>query len=366
MRKIFITVLFLAAFGTDASAAGDTKGTIREPADTIGYATTPLQIKRVVSLSDSLIEAGALPFTLPSASSGAGEMIGAIVPHDDYIYAGPYYAMTIDRAGADLVILFGVAHRARRIGLEGKLVFDDFSGWRGPYGVTSVSPLREKVIERLPGEIVLVDGAFHASEHSLEAFIPFLQHYGGLDIEILPVLVTRFAGDSFERAVGEMTGALAAVLAEEGITLGAGAVVMISADCVHYGDEEWGSTNYAPFGTGREGYEKATAQDIEIARETLEGPLSAERIADFRERIERDDLEWPYKVTWCGVYSIPFGLSVLEGLSVAQGREAPYGHILGYGTSLEPGALPLEGAGLGATNIATERHWVGYLAMGYW
>ncbi|MCK4549395.1 MAG: AmmeMemoRadiSam system protein B, partial [Candidatus Krumholzibacteria bacterium] len=264
------------------------------------------------------------------------------------------------------IILFGVAHRARRIGLEGKLIFDDFSGWKGPYGVTPVSPLREKVIERLPAEIVLVDGSFHASEHSLEAFIPFLQHFGGTDVEIIPVLVTRFAGDSFANAAGEMTRALAAVLEEEGMELGESAAVLISADCVHYGDEEWGSGGYAPFGTGREGYEKATAQDIEIARTTLEGPLSAEKIAGFRERVERDDLEWPYKVTWCGVYSIPFGLSVLDGLSAAQGRPAPQGHILGYGTSLEPGALPVGDTGLGATNIATDRHWVGYLAMGYW
>jgi AmmeMemoRadiSam system protein B len=274
--------------------------------------------------------------------------------------------MTIDRVGADLVILFGVAHRARRIGLEGRLIFDDFAGWRGPYGVTRISPLREKVIGRLPEEMVLVDGSFHASEHSLEAFIPFIQHYRGTEAEILPVLVTRLAGDSFDWAVAAMISALDAVLEEEGMGLGPDAVVLISADCVHYGDEQWGSGGYAPFGTGREGYEKATEQDIDIARTTLEGPLSAEKIAGFRERVERDDLEWPYKVTWCGVYSIPFGLSVLEGLSEARGLGTPCGHLLGYGTSLEPGALPVEGTGLGATNIATERHWVGYLAMGYW
>ncbi len=366
MRIIFIAALIIAAFSIDASAAGGTEGTVRQPADTIGYATTAGQVERVVALSDSLIEAGALPFEMPSACSGAGIMTGAIVPHDDYIYAGSYYAMTVGRVEADLVVLFGVAHRARRIGLEGKLIFDDFSGWKGPYGVTPVSPLRERVIERLPGDIVLVDGSFHASEHSLEAFIPFLQHYGGTGVEILPVLVTRFAGDSFAAAVGAMTGALAGILEEEGLALGKDAVILISADCVHYGDEEWGSRNYAPFGTGKEGYEKATAQDIEIARTTLEGPLSAEKIAGFRERVERDDLEWPYKVTWCGVYSIPFGLSVLDGLSAAQGREAPCGHFLGYGTSLEPGPLPVGDTGPGATNIATDRHWVGYLAMGYW
>ena len=362
-----VTVAALPAASVEQKAAqSPTAGTVRQPADTVGYATTPGQVEAVVAVSDSLIRGGALPFAMQSASSGAGIMIGAIVPHDDYIYAGPYYAMTIDRVGADLVVLFGVAHRARRIGLEGKLIFDDFIGWKGPYGVTPVSSLRERVIERLPEEIVLVDGSFHASEHSLEAFIPFLQYYGGGKVEILPVLVTRFAGDSFDEAVGEMTRSLAAVLEEEGMVLGRDAAVLISADCVHYGDEEWGGRNYAPFGTDRDGYEKATAQDIDIARSTLEGPLSAEKIAFFRNRVERDDLEWPYKVTWCGVYSIPFGLSVLDGLSTAQGREAPDGHILGYGTSLEPGRLPVEQTGLGATNIATERHWVGYLAMGYW
>lgn len=370
MRRYIAAALMIAAMSIEAAAAGQapavTAGTVRQPVDTVGYATTSEQVEAVVAVSDSLIEAAALPFELTSACSGAGEMIGAIIPHDDYIYAGPYYALAFERVGADLVILFGVAHRARRIGLEGKLIFEDFSGWQGPYGVTPVSQLREKVMERLPEEIVLVDGAFHASEHSLEGFIPFLQHYRGTDVEILPILVTRFSGESWGRAVEAMTGALSMVLEEEGLVLGKDAAVLISADCVHYGDEEWGSGGYAPFGTGSEGYGKATEQDIDIARTTLEGPVSAEKIAGFRERVERDDLENPYKVTWCGVYSIPFGLTVLEGVSAAQGRKAPCGHILGYGTSIEPGALPVEGTGLGATAIATGRHWVGYLAMGYW
>lgn len=364
MKRYIAAALIIAAMSIDAAAG--TAGTVRQPVDTVGYATVPAQVEAILAVSDSMIEAGALPFDLTSASSGAGEMIGAIIPHDDYIYAGPYYALTFERLGADLVVLFGVAHRARRIGLEGKLIFEDFSGWKGPYGVTPVSSLREKVIGRLPAEIVLVDGAFHASEHSLEGFIPFIQHFGGMDVEILPVLVTRFAGDSFAFASGEMARALAAVLEEEGLELGNDAAVLISADCVHYGDEEWGSGGYAPFGTGSEGYGKATDQDIDIARTTLEGTVTAEKIAGFRERVERDELVNPYKVTWCGVYSIPFGLTVLEGVSSAQGRDAPVGHLLGYGTSLEPGALPVEDTGLGATAIATDRHWVGYLAMGYW
>jgi AmmeMemoRadiSam system protein B len=366
MRRILLEVAAAAVFAAGPAPGAEDGGKVRIPVDSIGYAVTAGQVERVVALSDSMIEAGALPFVLPSASSGAGVMTGAIVPHDDYIYAGPYYTLVFDRLEADLVILFGVAHRARRIGLQGKLIFGDFDYWKGPMGLTPVTPLRRKVIEKLPEEIVLVDGEFQAAEHSLEGFIPFIQYYRGTKTAILPILVTRFPGDSWEMASEAMTEALSAVLDEEGLELGRDAAVLISADCVHYGDEDWGGSGYAPFGTGKEGYAKATAQDIDIARSTLEGPVSAGKIAGFRERVERDDLEQPYKVTWCGVYSIPFGLAVLEGLAESQGMGAPVGHILGYGTSLEPGALPVGGTGLGATAIATDRHWVGYLAMGYW
>jgi len=369
-----VFIVSLAAMSPDSPAITGslTEGTFRQPADTVGYATRPQQVEAAVALSDSLLECCALPFALPGGSSGAGTMIGAIVPHDDYVYAAPYYSMAVRQVKAKLVVMFGVAHRARRIGLEGKLIFDDFAGWKGPYGVTRVSPLRERLVESLPGDIVLVDGGFHAQEHSLEALIPFLQHYLRRDFEILPILVTRFPGDSWEKAVRAMTSALSGILDAGGLELGRDVAVLVSADCVHYGDEEWGSTGYAPFGTGREGYVKATAQDISIARETLEGPLSAEKIASFRGRVDSGELEWPYKVTWCGVYSIPFGLGVLGGLAAEAGREAPSGHLLGYGTSIdagwfhEPGEFRLEDTGLGATNIATDRHWVGYLAMGYW
>ena len=46
---------------------------MRQPVDTTGYATVPAQVEAVLAVSDSMIEAGALPFVLPSASSGAGE-----------------------------------------------------------------------------------------------------------------------------------------------------------------------------------------------------------------------------------------------------------------------------------------------------
>ena len=297
-------------------------------------------------------------------------MIGAICPHDDYLYAAPVYVHVMREVRAPLVILFGVCHAARRIGLQGKLIFDDFEAWQGPYGLIPVSSLRERVIDRLPPDLVLVSNELHANEHSLEAFIPYLQHYsdqqGMAGPEILPVLVSRLPGKLFDRA----SVALAEILAEElrslGYKAGTDFQILISADCVHYGDVGWGSSGYAPFGVDTTGYSKGVEQDIDIARSSLTGTLNEKRIARFREFVENDDLEWPYKVTWCGVYSIPFGLSVILEMSEYLGREAPVGVLLRYATSLEPGSLPLEDTGLGLTNIATLRHWVGYAAIGYW
>ena len=143
-------IIFAAACSPGGSAgdrsagAGDTAA-VRIPADSVGYALRPEQVERIVSVSDSMMAEG-LPLVHEAPPAQHGEMIGAIVPHDDYLFAGPYYVMTVGRIRAPLVVMFGVAHRARRIGLEGKLIFDDYGGWMGPYGVTKVSPLRERLI----------------------------------------------------------------------------------------------------------------------------------------------------------------------------------------------------------------------------
>ncbi len=345
--------------------ADDAAPGIRMPADTVGYATTPAEIEAVIALADSLeadrYTENAERFSLV----GEGRIVGAIAPHDDYLYAGRVYVHALREIRTPLVVLFGVCHAARRRGLQGKLIFESFDAWKGPYGNCAVSPLRDEIIEALPPEVVLVSSEMHAGEHSLEAFIPFLQHYIR-NVRILPVLVTRLEGPLFSEAAARMADALHKATSGRGMELGTDYSILISADCVHYGDDGWGGRNYAPFGVDREGYGRAVAQDLSIARTCLAQTLSGECIARFRERVERDDLEWPYKVTWCGVYSIPFGLSVLLGVVERAGREPPVGHLLRYGTSIDPGPLTLGETGLGVTNINTLHHWVGYAAIGYW
>jgi AmmeMemoRadiSam system protein B len=374
MLCILIAIIVATApFSSAARCEG-----IRAPADSVGYALYPAQIERISEHADMLERHFIQKNARNIQRRTDGPMIGAICPHDDYLYAAPVYAHVMREVQAPLVILIGVCHAARKIGLQGKLIFDDFDAWQGPYGLTPVSSLRERVISLLPPELVLVSNELHSKEHSLEAFIPYLQHYGQIRSstsfdqeevagpEILPILVPRLPGKLFERAAVELAEVLAAELAGLGLAVGADYQFLISADCVHYGDEAWGSGGYAPFGVDTMGYSKGVEQDIEIAQSSLTGILSEKRISHFRELVENNDLEWPYKVTWCGVYSIPFGLRVMLEMSGFLGRDVPIGILLRYATSLDPGALPLEDTGLGKTNIATLRHWVGYAAIGYW
>jgi AmmeMemoRadiSam system protein B len=364
-----VLFLFLAtAIGFEAAGApwfARTPPLIRAQKDTVGYATRPDQVKALVSCVDSLETAHFASNIASFRLKKRGPMIGAICPHDDYLYAGRGYIHVMREVKARRVILFGVSHTARKRGIQGKLIFDDFAAWKSAYGKCPISRLRNDIIKALPPELVLVSDEIHSEEHSLEGFIPILQHYMP-KVEIVPILVTRMEGEKFDAAADALALTLSRLMNRHRWRLGRDVVILISADCVHYGDEEWGGRNYAPFGVGELGYQLGVAQDLSIINSSLTGTMGKAKVGIFRERVDSGDFQQPYKITWCGVYSIPFGLSVLDRVAIRAGRRAPEGFMLVYGTSIDPPELPLERVGLGVTAIATLRHWVGYTAIGYW
>jgi AmmeMemoRadiSam system protein B len=372
MKRSFSTILFftfltfmIGALIPDCPPEAAPLSPIRMQKDTVGYATRPDQVVALVKLVDSLEAAHYISNAAAFPLMAKGPMIGAICPHDDYLYAGRGYVHVMREVRAPRVILFGVSHTARRRGIQDKLIFDDFSAWKSAYGNCPVSPMREEIVAALPPGLVLVNDTIHAEEHSLEGFVPILQHYVP-KVEIVPILVTRLNGGNFDAAADALAAAISNIMKKHGWRLGKDVAILVSADCVHYGDEEWGGRNYAPFGADEDGYEKGVAQDREVIRSSLAGALSRDRIDVFKERVENNDFQQPYKITWCGVYSIPFGLSVLDRLAAREGRKAPEGFTLAYGTSVDPPKLPLAHTGLGVTAVATLRHWVGYTAIGYW
>ena len=333
---------------------------IRGLADTVGFAVSPEQIEAVVKLSEEL-EADSLAreeqlFKEP--------WIAGISPHDDYIYAGQVYVHIMRNLKAKRIILFGVAHRAWKWQVENKLIFDEYSHWRGPYGPVPVSGIREKIIKQLPENSYLVSNEYQGEEHSLEALIPFLQYYNR-DVEIVPILVTYMKWERMDSLANMLAQAVNTIISAENWKLGEDIGFLISTDCCHYGDQDWGGSNYAPFGCDIPGNEKAVAREYDIINKHLEGETEPERLRKMLYRLVDENDVHQYKITWCGRFSIPFGVDFLHHLTQLKQIPPLQGYLLRYDNSVALGELPVKNLGLGQTAPSNLHHWVGYVAMGF-
>ena len=103
---------------------------------------------------------------------------------------------------------------------------------------------------------------------------------------------------------------------------------------------------------------------MEIIKTCLIGPITPEKIKKFTEyTVKRKDYH-AYKWTWCGRYSVPFGLLTSYHLSKLLDRN-PEGTLLGYASSIDHAHLRVDDLRMGTTAPANIHHWVGYVAVGY-
>jgi len=344
----------------EALSAGEEKMNTRGIVDTVGYARTESQILEVVKTCERL-ESDSLS---RESKRYPAPWVAVISPHDDYLYAGRVYVHALRNVRAKTLVLFGVAHRAKDWGFKDKLILDSYESWSGPFGPVRISSIRETLIAGLDPADYIVSDNFQSKEHSLEGLIPFLQYYNR-DIEIVPILVPYMHWERMECLAGKLAQILVRIIAERGWVLGEDIAFVISSDSIHYGDEDWGGKNYAPFGSDQEGYEKAVARESELVREHLSGPVSGERLRSFLYRLVDENDLTEYKITWCGRFSIPFGLDCANEVTMRLRKTPLEGHFLRYATSLDPGKPPPGIDGLGITAPATLHHWVGYCAIGY-
>jgi AmmeMemoRadiSam system protein B len=292
-------------------------------------------------------------------------IIAGVCPHDDYYYAGRLYSLLIPHIRAKTVVLFGVFHKAKVFGLQDKLVFDSYDTWRGPYGPVKVSPLREEIIKLLPAEDYVVDDDMQMVEHSVEAIVPFLQAYNR-DVEIVSILVPYMGWKTMDRLAADLSEALTTLIKKKGWRLGRDVCLVASADAVHYGDSGWGGKNFAEFGADIRGYGMAVQRDLDLAQRHLCGPLERKELKKFLYScVDAKDVT-KYLVTWCGRFSVPFGLNVASRLTETLESRRLEGTLLGYGTSVSEASLDVEGlGGLGPTAPNNLHHFVGYAAIGY-
>jgi MEMO1 family protein len=337
---------------------------IRKPVDPVGFATKGRQMDQLMfrieqKFGDKIDEAwsrnGIRNFTMWKT---------VICPHDDYTYASWLYPAVLKNVKSGTVILIGVAHKAKKFNVEDKIVFDSYDGWSEPYGVVRISSLREKITNNLPRSVYIIHDSLHQAEHSLEAIVPFLQYYNK-NVEIVPILVPSMSFDRMNEIAGSLAQALIKVMQVYDLMWSKDITIVISTDAVHYGCEDWGGSDYAFYGCDSTGYKKAVDHEYQIINSSLTGEIRKDKIKMFTEYTVQDTNYHSYKWTWCGRYSLPFGL--LTSFYLAQNlHTGPVkGNLLGYTNSIDHDTIPVNDFKMGKTAGASIRHWVGYVAVGY-
>ena len=337
----------------------------RSLADMVGFAHLDRQIDALMQRIDRQDAATLARALRDKGISAANRWRMAIAPHDDYAYVGYLYPLVLANIKAGTVIVFGVAHKARQLDLEDQLIFDSFTHWRGPYRDIAVSPLRERIMSKLPEGSYRVSDEMQSIEHSVEAKLPFLQYYNRA-VRFVPILVPFMSYARMTELALPLAHAIAAIMNDERLEWGTDIALLSSTDAVHYGDEGWGGKDFAFYGADAEGYEKALLHERRIVRDCFEGELQPERIERFTRYTLDDHDHREYKWTWCGRYSVPFGLLVAWHLQQLRRARPLTGTILGYATSVDNARVKVDDLeGMGVTAPATLHHWVGYASVGY-
>ena len=339
---------------------------VRKPVDPVGYATRSWQMDSVMNRITRLQSARMNTSMDNNGIQKFMQWKAAICPHDDYTYVGWLYPTVLRNIKANTVLLIGVAHKAKKYNVEDRMVFDSYDYWQEPYGPVRVSDLREAIMNKLPGSSYMVHDSLQQSEHSLEAIIPFLQYFNR-KIEIVPILIPYM---SF-KTMNSLSAALASALSglseynNRDLQIGRDYAIVISTDAVHYGCEDWGGSDYAFYGCDTAGFYKAVDHEYEIMRNCLLGKINTKKIGKFTQYTVQDTNYHTYKWTWCGRYSVPFGVLTLIHLDNSLRSASSQGTLMGYSTSLSEKPIPVDDLKMGRTAKATIKHWEGYSGIGY-
>lgn len=336
---------------------------IRPLADTIGFAQYADQMDAVVQQITSRYGETIDGMLRDAGISKKNSWKLAICPHDDYAYAGFMYPAALRNIKAQTVFLIGVAHKARQLKLENQVIFDSYSAWSGPYGDVPVSAIRDEIIHRMPSQLFQVNDTMHRMEHSLEALIPFLQHQNR-HIEIIPILVPYMPYERMNAISIPLAEAIHEVVTERNLAWGKDFAIVVSNDAVHYGDEDWGGSDFARYGADSAGYLKAISHEQKLIQ-SITGEVRPDQIRVFCDSTVLEKNYKEYKWTWCGRYSVPFGLLTAFHLNRFDDTEPLTGHFIGYASSIDHERLNVESLGMGVTAPAKLGHWVGYAAIGY-
>jgi AmmeMemoRadiSam system protein B len=336
---------------------------VRKPVDSIGFPTNQDQVLAFMKQMDLLYgdEIKDLEESLSYDKNASWKTI--IAPHDDYAYVQYLYPAALKNLKVKTVFIIGVAHKARQFELADRIVFDSFEYWDAPMGKVRVSELRTKILESLDTSFYTINDSMHSLEHSVEAFLPVLQYYN-TQIEIIPILVPYMSFNRMVQIARPLSELIHKTALENDMVWGKDFAIIISNDAVHCGDIDWGDKDFAYFGNDSIAYLKTKVFEKQIIEQCFLNGLSMEKIKRFVDYTVMENDYREYKYTWCGRYSVPFGLLVSLELKNLYNIDLK-DYFIGYSTSIDKAPLDTTGLGIGFTAPANLRHWVGYASLAY-
>ena len=290
-------------------------------------------------------------------------LVAAISPHDDYLYAGNVYYPLYKLIKTKEVVIFGVTHGTVRRAMNDPkniLIFDDYKLWHGPYGNVKVSPLRNKIKKELNSNYFMVSDKAQNIEHSIEALVPFLQYYNR-DIKITPIMVTQMPYKRMEKISDDISKIIIDYIKDNNLKLGKDIFFLISTDADHYGKD----FDNAPFGEDKKAHKEATDLDKKIASKTFNGLLTEKRLKYLTGELWQVKNKKP-KTLWCGRYPVPFGLLTTFKITTALFNKNLTGQVFKYSDTYTEGVIPIKGTHLGLTAPFSLKHWVGFLSAGFY
>jgi MEMO1 family protein len=293
----------------------------------------------------------------------AGRLVAAISPHDDYLYAGRVYFPLFRTLKTKEAVIFGVTHGAVRkeiLDPHEVLILDNFKTWPGPAGPIPVSDLRDTLKAHLDTSVFITSDKAHGLEHSIEALLPFLQHFNP-EIKITPIMVTAMPFDKMEALSAGLAETIAGYMAEKRLAAGKDIFFLISSDGTHYGKE----FNHTPFGEGHEARAEAIERDRNLIGSCLTGQIDDGKIESLTRVLWGKNLLDSGNSTWCGKYSIPFGLLTVEKIMRLAQNEKISGRLFRFSDTFGEGVLSIRGTGMGTTAPFSLRHWVSFFSIGY-
>ena len=290
-------------------------------------------------------------------------LMAGISPHDDYLYAGKVYYPLYKLINAKEVVIFGVTHGTVRKKIndpKNVVIMDEFEKWKGPYNNVEVSPLRDIIKHQLNPENYLVSTTAQSLEHSIEALIPFLQHYNR-EVKITPIMVTAMSFEKIDSLSTELAHIISDYVKKNNIKLGKDIFFLISNDSNHYGED----FENQPYGLDEEAHRIATNNDKRIAAETFNGLVTNNKIKKLSDELWQEAGVKTECPLWCGKYSIVFGLLTINKIATEFGRNLT-GKVFKYSDTWTEGVLPVKETKMGITAPYSLKHWVGFLSAGFY